>query len=165
MNPVQIGLNGVAYILTTGTRAAWSGSANANGVYVAAAPGSLSPLNIIRNVVLNIGAKQADVSSRASVWELTRKTLRTADIDFDIPWTPADSNFLLLQASFFLGTSVAIAILDSASTIPGAQGLWADFEVMEFPREEPLDKEMLSKVKIKPTSSAVPPQWVQTPAS
>jgi hypothetical protein len=58
-------------------------------------------------------------------------------------------------------SSVALAILDGPSTTAGSQGLWADFEVMEFTREEPIEKEMLAKVKVAPTASAVPPQWVE----
>jgi hypothetical protein len=159
-NPVSIGLEGVVYLLS-GTRATWSGSPNEDGIYSGAPPEGLSNVNVVRNVTLNLSASQADVSSRASVWKLLRKALKDGSVDFEIPWTPGDDNFQALLASYVNDSSVALAILDGPSTTAGSQGLWADFEVMEFTREEPIEKEMLAKVKVAPTASAVPPQWVE----
>jgi hypothetical protein len=41
--------------------------------------------------------------------------------------------------------------------------VWADFAVMEFTREENEDKEQVAKIKLAPTLSAVPPEWVAVP--
>jgi hypothetical protein len=62
-------------------------------------------------------------------------------------------------------TSVALAGLDGDKATVGSQGFWADMEVMEFTREELITKEMIAKVKVSPTASAVPPQWVEVAGS
>jgi len=158
MSTVTVGLQGVVCIASSG-RATWAATPAAN-IYSGTAPAGLTAMNVVRNVNMTLNANKADVSSRASLWKLTAMALQEASIDIDIPWTPADSGFQALRNAFFNRTSVALAILDGPSATSGSQGLWADFVVTDFPREEPIDKEMLLKVKIEPTASAVPPQWV-----
>ncbi len=158
---IFLGLEGKTYIQTTGARATWTASPT-NGVYLGAAPGSLSEMAIIRNVTLGLSGGEADVSTRASIYKLMRKSLRTVEVDLEIPWQPGDANFkLLLQSYLQNGVPVALAVLDGDKATSGSQGLWADFEVFEFTRDENQEKEMIAKVKVKPTASAVPPEWVQ----
>jgi hypothetical protein len=159
---VFLGLQGVVHYLTAGTRATWAATPT-NGVYVGAAPGSLSPINAIRNVTLGVNAGKADVSSRASVWKLGAPALLDSSIEFEIPWNPSDAGFTKLLQTFYSRGSVALAVLDGPAATSGSQGTWADYFVEEFSREEPLDKEMVAKVKVSPTASAVAPEWVQVP--
>ena len=47
--------------------------------------------------------------------------------------------------------------MDGAVATAGSQGLWADCQVLEFTRDEPIDDVMSVKVTVKPTYSANPP--------
>lgn len=157
---VVLGLECKAYRLTSGTRATW-GAADGNGIHTGSAPASLSEVTVAKNVTVTLGAAEADVSSRASIYKLIRKALRDLSIDLEMPWTPSDGAFAALQASYILGTSIAMAFLDGDKSTSGSQGPWADWEVTEFTREEPIEGAAMAKVKIKPTSSAVAPEWVK----
>jgi len=161
MSQISLGMNGTVSRMTTGTRAAWAGSAT-NGVYVAAPPASLSTINAVRNVTLNLGATEANTSNRGSGWKLSRQALKEASIDFEIPWNNGDAGFQALLQAYAGGTSIALAVLDGpCATGTSSEGLWADFAVMAFNRDEPIESEMIAKVTVKPTDSAVPPQYVQ----
>jgi hypothetical protein len=157
-NNVTVGLQGKAYILTTGTRASW-GTAVGN-LYSGSAPGSLSEINCIADATLNADVGEADASNRSSLAKLTALVLDEVSIDLKIPWNAADANFLLLRNARVNRTPVAVALLDGADTVPGSFGYWADWVVTKFVREEPLTGTMIANVTLKPTPSAVPPQWV-----
>jgi|GEM_PF-4250706 len=157
---IQIGFNCHAYSLNT-TRAAWSGSAT-NGIYVGAAPGGLSELSAVRNATATIDNGEADVSTRASAgFELSAQALFKWSVDLEIPWNPGDPSFDLLLGAYLQRQSVAVVLLDGDKTTAGSQGPWADWAVMKFSRDENLDKEVIAQVTLKPTQSAVPPQWVK----
>jgi hypothetical protein len=158
MSTVSVGLQGKAYILTSGTRASW-GSATGN-LYSGAAPGSLAELNCIADATLNADVGEADVSARASLSKLTALSLEEVSVDFKIPWNAADANFVLLRNARVNRTNVAVACLDGPDTASGSFGFWADWVVTKFVREEPLTGTMVANVTLKPTPSAVPPQWV-----
>ena len=159
---IYLGYTGKVYWLTTGTRASWGSVVN--GVATAAAPGSLSEMSCVRDVNDSSGYNEANGNTRAAPgFDLTLLGRMKLEFDLDIPWQPADAGFQALRAAYWGKTSIALAILDGPSTQSGVQGVWADFAVIQFPREEPESTEMLSKVKIKPTWSAVPPQAVAVP--
>ena len=157
---IRIGFQCHAYYLTT-TRAAWSGSAT-NGIYVGAAPGGLTELSSIRNATATIDNGEADVSTRASQgFELTAQALFKWSVDFEIPWDPADASFTALLGAYLQRQSIPVVALDGDKAASGSQGPWADWAVMKFARDENLDKEVIAQVTLKPTQSAVPPQWVK----
>jgi hypothetical protein len=156
---IYLGFNGKVYYLTTPPRASWG--TVTNGIAVAAAPTGLVEMTCVRDVNLGDAMGEADGTTRASQgYKLTLPALQELDIDLSIPWQPADAGFQILRAGYYARTTVALAILDGPSTQSGVSGVWADFSILTFPREEPEDKEMLCKVKIKPGWSAVPPQAV-----
>lgn len=156
---VIVGLQGRVYV-TSATRVTWAATP-ANNIYTGAAPQSLTVMNVVRNVNLETTASEADVSSRASLWKLIAMALQDASVELEVPWTPSDSGFQLLRNAFFGRSSIALAILDGDVAASGSEGLWADFVVTKFPREEPLENAMMSKVTVKPAATLVPPQWVQ----
>jgi hypothetical protein len=156
---VSVGLLGKTYYLSTGTRSTWG--AVSNGIHSGSAPASLSEISAIRNVTLNLSIAEGDGSSRASLWKLVVMALGEADIDIELPWNPTDTGFQQFAKAFFGRTPMALAILDGDKATAGSQGFWADFVVTSFDREENIDKEMMLKVKVKPTPSAVAPEWVQ----
>jgi len=162
MTSISLGVNCEVSYLATGTRAAWAGSPT-NGIYVGAPP-SLTAIQIVRNATVTSSAAQADFSSRYSTFKLSGKALREASLDFEIPWAPADTGFLALLGAHAGNTPIALAALDGPHTVAGHIGVWADWDVMEFNRDENIDKEVVAKVKLVPTATTanVPPQWVQT---
>ena len=159
MTFIQIGINGIAYRLSSGSRASWG--TTAGGITTGAAPSNLVAMPIVRSVNLGLSTGEANGTTRATTWELSLPALFKNELEFEIPWQPTDAGFMALQTAFFGRTSIALAVLDGDKATIGSQGIWADYMVADFPREEPEDKEMLSKVKLKPTVSAHGPEWVQ----
>jgi hypothetical protein len=66
---------------------------------------------------------------------------------------------LALQTAFQTNVPIGMAWMDGPIATAGSKGLWADMAVLSFKREEPLDKEMVVKVKVSPTLTANPPIW------
>jgi hypothetical protein len=166
-SPVYIGRQGVVYY-TTSARTYWTNtSSSINGIVTGAAPQSLLAMNVVRNVNTANNYSEADGSMRLSSAKLSIPALLSCDPEFDIPWYPTDPGFMALRNLFWeqftnanTQTCIGLAILDGLIASSGSQGVWGDFCVMDFPRDEPLEKEMMSKVKLKLTPSAVPPQYV-----
>jgi hypothetical protein len=156
---VFVGLQGVAYYLSSGTRASW-GSLTA-GVAIAAAPSNLVAVPSIRNCNLGLNVGEADASSRASLVKLTVLALEEWQVELEIPYNPTNTDYIFLQAARIQRITIAMAFLDGPKATSGSFGIWADFVVTGFGRDEPLEKEMMVKATLKPTSSAVAPQWVQ----
>lgn len=157
---VYVGLQGIVYY-TTSARTFWTAATTSPaGIAVGACPQTLTPMNVVRNVNMTNSFAKADGSSRASNYKLVLQALAELGAEIDIPWTPTDPGFQALRNAAFGRYSIALAILDGSNATSGSQGIWADFAVTDFPRDEPIDKEMMSKVKVEPTPSAVPPTWV-----
>lgn len=148
----KLGLDAKLYYLSTGTRAAWPGSG---------APANLEEITNVKDLTLNLEKGEADVTTRAnSGWKATLPTLKDGSVEFEMVWDPDDTGFTAIQEAFINGTSIALAVLDGASTTVGSQGLWADFAVTNMSREEPLEEAIKAKVTVKPTYSSVAPEWV-----
>lgn len=162
MNSISLGVNAEVAYLSTGTRGSWAGSPT-NGIYVGASP-ALTAIPIVRNANLTSDASEADLSSRYSAWKLSGKGLREASVDFEIPWASADAGFQALLQAHAANTSIAVAVLSGPHTVAGNIGIWADWDVKEFSRDENIEKEQIAKVKIVPTATTtnIAPQWVQT---
>lgn len=148
-----LGLDAKIYRLTTGSRAAWPATE---------APANLSEITNVRDVTVNMTKAEADATTRGSGgWKQTVATLKDASIEFEMVWDTADTHFTAIQESFTSQNSpIALAILDGVSTTADTQGLWADFMVTGFEKTEPLEGVQMVKVTVKPTYSAVAPEWV-----
>ncbi len=160
MSEVNLGFNAAVYRLTSGTRATW-GSADSSGIHGGAAPGSLSEItNICDELTLNGSSTEVDTSSRASDWKLTAQGLHDGSIEFTMIDDADDTDLAAIKAAHFSRSSIALAILNKEKTVVGADGLWADFIVSSFERKEGLDNKLMWTVTVKPTRSAVAPEWV-----
>ncbi len=148
----RLGMHARLYRLSSGVRAAWP----ANG-----APLNLVELGNVKDVTLNLETGEADVTTRANDgWKATIATLKEGSLEFEAIWDTSDAGFTALKDAYFNNTPIALAVLDAPKDVVGAQGLWADFSVTNLTREEPLAEAISAKVTVKPTYSAVPPQWV-----
>lgn len=158
---VKIGLEAKAYRLTTGTRATW-GVADANGLNTGTAPANLDEVGNAADVTINITRATADTSVRAnSGWATERATLKRATVDMTLKHDPADPDFAAIMKSWLTGTSIAMAFLDGPSATVGTTGLWADFEVFDANKAEPLEDAQTMRFTLRPASSAVNPEWVK----
>lgn len=130
------------------------------------AGGSWVELTNVTNVTLNGEKAQADVTTRASEgWRQRVGTLRDGSVSFDSIWDPDDAGFTALK-DVWLGLAdpnlIGLRVLDKAFA-DGGQGLQADFDVLNFTREEPLEDAIKTTVEVSPTRSDTAPSWVQGP--
>lgn len=157
----KLGLNAKAYRLTTGSRATW-GTADANGMNAAAAPSNLDEITNAKDVKLSLEKGSADVSVRGNNgWAAKLGTLKDASVEISMVYDPADTDYLALMAAWLNNTTLACAILSGDKATSGTQGLWADFEVTKFDKDEPLTEGQMITFTLQPGLSTVAPQWVK----
>lgn len=158
---IKIGLEAKSYRLSTGTRLTW-GTANADGMNAGAAPGNLDELGNIGTVDYTIDDGAADVSVRAgNGWKAEIPTLSSGSFNLTFKHDPADPDVIALIASKLKRTTIALAILDGDKATAGTMGIWADFRVFTIAKGEPLEDAQTIVFTVRPTASAVPPEWVK----
>jgi hypothetical protein len=109
-----------------------------------------------KDVTLNLEASEADVTTRGNNgWRATVAALKDASIEWSMVWDSADAGFNAIKNAYLNGTPIALAVLDGAD----GEGLDADFAIISFSREEPLEDAMSVSVTAKPTYSTRAPQW------
>lgn len=155
----KLGMNGKVYWLD-GARSTW-GAADSNGMNAGADPGLNEVVQIHGDVTINIDDSEADISIRGNGgWKATAATLSKATVEFQMVYDPADLDYLALMKSWLGNSSIPLAILNGSAATAGVQGLWADFEVMNISKAEPIDGAQLVTITAKPTLTAVAPEWV-----
>lgn len=148
----KVGFQCKAYRLSTGTREAWPATGD---------PDNLSEITAAKDVTLALEKDEIDASDRSSTWEQILTGLKKAPVDMTMVWDTGDTNFTAIQTAWLNGTSVAIAFLDGDSETAGSQGVWADWEILKFDRQEPLTGAVMVNVRMKPSAqSSVAPEWV-----
>lgn len=149
---VTFGLDGKLYRQTTGTREAWPASGGAPDLEV---------IDNCKDLTMTIEKDEWDATTRAALgWEVIATKLKKANIEFTMLWKKSDPGFAAIKTAFLNDGTIAIAVLDDESDAAGAEGLWADFEVLKFGRNEPLREGMTVPVTLKPAASDVAPEWV-----
>lgn len=150
---IVLGLNAKIYYLSTGTRATWSSPGPA--------PANLTELSDVKDVTINLETGEADVTTRGGDgWRQTAATLKDGSIEFEMVWDTGDAGFTAIKDAFFANSDIAMVALDGAKDAVGSQGLWADFQITNFTRAEPLEEALMVSVTAKPARSAVAPEWV-----
>lgn len=149
-----LGLDCKAYYLSTGTRESWDGSTPA--------PAALTEITVIRDVTLNLSRSESDVTTRGSNgWRQTLTTLKEGEVTFQIVWDTEDASFTAIRNAWLNGTTLAAAFLTGAKDEAGAEGLYADFNVANFTRNEGLEEGVTVDVSLRVAYSAVAPNWVE----
>jgi hypothetical protein len=151
---VKFGLDCKVYRQSSGTRAAWPGTG--------AAP-NLTEINCIEDQTVAMEKEEADASIRSSTWEMVASKFKRAPITLTLKRTGRaadDAHLVALRAAFINGTTIALAVLDGESTTYAVEGIWADFDVLKFQRNEPLRGIVTYEIDIKPGVSSVDPEWV-----
>jgi hypothetical protein len=146
-------------VMTMGVKLGWEGKL----YYCTAGIGGTPVWVEIKNVrdVTGPGDRSAvDVTTRASNGvKLEVGGQLDGGIEFEMVYDPSDVAMLALQTAFQTNVPIGMAWMDGPIATAGSKGLWADMAVLSFKREEPLDKEMVVKVKVSPTLTANPPIW------
>jgi hypothetical protein len=145
----KLGLNAVCYYKVGGV----------------AGTGEWLPLDNLKNLTLNLESGEADVTTRgANGWRLKIATLKEASIEGDLLYDTADVGCAAIRNAYFGNLLIGILALDGPMTEVGNEGLRCDASVLSFTRDESLEEALAAKIKIGPTYSASPPQWVRTAA-
>ncbi|MBN2445638.1 MAG: hypothetical protein JXO22_02860 [Phycisphaerae bacterium] len=118
-------------------------------------PASTEVTNV-RNLTLNMAAREADVTTRANGgWRATAATLRECSIEFQMVWDPTDGGFAAMRTAFLTSAKIALKALTSET----GEGPDGDFSITNFSRSEELEDAILVDVTAK---LAVFRTWVES---
>lgn len=143
-------------VISDGGRLAWPANAE---------PPGLTELTNVRSVTLNLETGEADITTRGgNGWRQTVATLKDGTLEFEMVWDTGDAGFTVIKNAWLNKTAIAMVALDGAKGTDGFQGLWADFSITNFTRNEDLEEALTVSVTAKPTRgpNAVAPAWIVT---
>ena len=132
----KIGLNAKLYRGTAGSTAA-------------------TEMKNVRDLSMPDERGEADISTRASGFELFKSTLRSLSIEFQMLWDEDDADFAAVMAAYQAQTPLAILCLSASD---GA-GIDADFEVLKVTKSENLRDGIYADVVLKPVYVTRYPTW------
>ena len=155
-----LGRNAKAYALTSGTRATWG--AATDGIHSGAAPSNLTEIDQVKgDLKATLAGTEADITVRASNgYKLTAKAMKDVTVDFDLMYDSTNTIYQFLLKAWLNDTVIGVAVLDGDKATVGTQGFWADWVIVKFDKNEPIGDAQTVSVSLKPTLSAVPPEWV-----
>jgi hypothetical protein len=119
------------------------------------------------NVSANLGKGEADVSSRATTWKLSKSALKELEISFTYRHKQGeDTVFDTLQEAYIDDTPIEFAVMDADITEAGAQGPRAFCEVFGMNLSQELENATEYEFTIKPTyheegGTLVEPDWYE----
>lgn len=114
-----------------------------------------------RDVTVNLEKGEADLTTRANDgWRATVGTLKDASLDLEMVWDPGDAGFAAVRDAFLNGTVLDMVALDGDIATSGSQGLRAEFSILSFSRNEPLEEGVTVNVTAKPAYSENAPEWM-----
>jgi len=124
---------------------------------------SWTEIDNIRNVRASLGKAEADITTRGSNgYRLTAGALVEPEIEFELQYKDSDTAFDELKAAWEAGTEISMAFMTTDITTVGAEGLAANFHVVDFSRDEAIDGTIVHTVRVKPSSD---PDWYEKAAS
>lgn len=117
-------------------------------------------LTNVKNVTLNLQKGESDVTTRANNgWKASATTLKEGSVEFEMIWNTGDAGFTAVQTAWMNNTLIGLAVMDGGVAVVGSQGLWADCNIINFTRDEPLEEALTVKVTAKPGFSVNAPIW------
>lgn len=151
------------YYQSTGTRATWGTQDETSGRHEASsAPANLVEIASVKNVTLPSERATATNKDRGANWETGDVGPMTGSVQITLNHRATDAGRTALEAAYILDEQIALAILDKESDEVGAKGLWADFKVSKYQRNEPEDGPVTYDVELIPyDQAAVDPEWVE----
>jgi hypothetical protein len=143
-----LGRNHKLYVQTTGTRAAWPGSGSAP---------NLALVGNCRDLTFSGDTATGDASTRGGGgFRQLIATLSDAEVEFEMIYDTADTNYVLLRNAWINKTVFGVAILDGVAATATTQGLWMDGCVTGFEWSQELEEPGKVTVTIANSHSAVP---------
>ena len=110
----------------------------------------------VRDVKLPLSIGEADISNRASRFELTDVTLFATSIDFEMLWDETDSDFSAIWTAFTTGATIAMKALGKTS----GKGVKSDVKVVKCEAAQDLKGAQIASVSVKPTKGTLAPAFV-----
>ena len=111
---------------------------------------SLTEMDNVKDVTLNLEAGEADVTTRANQgWRATAPTLRECTAEFEMLWKPGDTGFDAIKTAFLTSATIALAVLTGEKATSGTEGPRGDFSITNFSRSEPLEEGVTVSVTAK----------------
>lgn len=155
------------YFLSTGTRATWGTQDAATGRNEgAAAPANLTEIESVKNVTTPSERATATSKDRGADWEAGDTGPMTGPVQITLNHRATDAGRSAIEAAYFLDTPIALCILDKDKATVGAKGLWADFKIAKYQRNEPEDGPVTYDIEAIPyDQAAVDPEWVELTAA
>lgn len=108
----------------------------------------------VRDVQLPLNKTRADFSKRGSKVRLNRGALQEWPVNFQIIWDSTDAACQALLTSYLTNAPIALAFLDGDESVADSEGPAANWEVMEFGRNEPLEEGVMVDVVVEPRDFA-----------
>lgn len=109
----------------------------------------------IKDVTLTLESGEADVTTRATNgWRASAATLKDASLEFELQYDTEDEDYQAFASAYFSNTAIALFVSDGAGV-----GLDADFSILSFTINQPLEEAMTVSVSAKPTATTRAPAW------
>ena len=115
----------------------------------------------VKDVTTNLEASEADATTRGSTFRQYIAGMLDGSVEFEMIADSADADFTALQAAFFAKTTVPMAFMNGAIATAANEGFVANFSVINFTRNEPLEETVTVSVTLRPSTF---PQWFTVPA-
>lgn len=115
----------------------------------------------VKDVTTGLEAGQADATTRGSTFKTYIAGMLDGSVEFEMIADTADADFTALQTAFFAKDTVPLAFMNGAIATAGNEGFVANFSVVGFTRNEPLEEAVTVSVTLKPSTF---PQWFTAPA-
>ncbi len=120
---------------------------------------SLTEVSNVKDVTLNLGAGEADVTTRANGgWKGTAASLKECAVEFEMPAKVGDTGLAAVRDAYLAGSQIRLAVLTGDRETAGSEGPMGEFSIVGFNRKEPLEEGVMYEVSAKLT---VFDQWVQ----
>ncbi len=119
----------------------------------------------VKDLSINKEKGEADVTTRANNgWEATAATLKSATIEWDMVYDPADADYTAIETAWEDGSAIEFAFMDGLITVAGTKGYRMTCAVFGFSRDEALTEAVMVNVSVKPTYAANGPAPYTVPA-
>lgn len=125
----------------------------------------------VKDVTLNFSGGEADVSTRnGNGWRENIRTLRDAELSFDMVHDTEDAGYNAIRASFFSDVAseqiIELLVADGPTTAgSGSTGFRASFFVRDLEKTEPLEEAQMMNVTMKVARTENPPEEWDAPES
>ena len=149
----KLGMNAVAYLAA----ALFDGNEDTD-----VESATLTALDQVRDVTLNLSAAQADVTTRGNNgWRGKAGTLKEASVDFEIVAKAGDAGVEALRNAFLNNTEIGLVFLDDDIDTEDAEGPAGNWTVTGFSRGEALEDAVKYNVTVEFSTFQ---QWYVAPA-